>query len=324
MRKMFWGFGICGAMLTAAVVASANHAARHPNSFIGRVMHGASYAASKLNPAAGFGPVLASLKKKDMPAEEVEGIPDDPVPIDDASARESVNTLPAVTAAIVIPDDDQVSPVEPRSEVESNAFRQIDDVIVIETPAPAIMPFCHDEEECEVLPMPMIEEECAEEEMPTVCISSDAGLVGSIIFESPIEEGPKPREELSEEGPKPREEPSEEPAPESIPTAPNGDECREDPHRHHHHSGCPYTGRSYGPTGGCPRGPSCDPPKPATGDEESSESEEIESASKSALKKIRQYKSRKPIDFEPTFPSVDTMEMRPSDRQLYDYGPGVL
>src|SRR5262245_14601208 len=63
MRKLFWSLAICGAMVTAGVVASANHAARNPHSFIGRAMHGASYAASKLNPAAGFGPVLAGIKK---------------------------------------------------------------------------------------------------------------------------------------------------------------------------------------------------------------------------------------------------------------------
>src|SRR5262245_156827 len=64
--------------------------------------------------------------------------------------------------------------------------------------------------------------------------------------------------------------------------------------------------------------PSC--PSPAVGGEEPSEDE-----SKAALKKIRSYKARK-VDGEscPIHPRVDTLEMRPEDRQLYDYGPGVL
>src|SRR5262245_8253928 len=92
MRKYFWGFGLCGVVLTGGVVLAANHAARHPHSFIGRVMHGASFAASKMASAAGFGPALASMQKKDGAPTDVEGVPDDPAPVeepDEAPADES-------------------------------------------------------------------------------------------------------------------------------------------------------------------------------------------------------------------------------------------
>jgi hypothetical protein len=163
------------------------------------------------------------------------------------------------------------------------------------------MPLCRDEEECELLPDPAVE---ADEDVADLKSGEDATEKISTELEE-ITAEPKPV-----------------------------DECRIDPHHHLHHSVCPHTGRSYS----CPATgakPSCDPPKPhesqyqTPGGEESSESTmPDESSSRTALKKIKRFKTRESVDEGcPTFPKylgVDTMEMRPSDRQLYDYGPGAL
>src|SRR5262249_3095798 len=124
--------------------------------------------------------------------------------------------------------------------------------------APAVMPFCQEEEEaCEMLPMPAVEMEDEEQEAPQTDVT------------------------------------------------------------------CPNAGR---PSRSCPvpAQPSCKP----TGGEEPGDGEE-QSNCKAARKKLERIKARQVIDdwhraTHPIFPNVDTMEMRPCDRQLYDYSPGPL
>jgi hypothetical protein len=320
MRKVFWGCTACAVLFGVAVLAAANHAARYPHSLIGRVLHGASHLAARLNPVAGFGPVLARMERSgsDVIA-SVEGIPDEPEavpeappePVDNAEPIKGPESEEPPAAPIVIPDDDragladagvpmpasvepvpvpvpQALPFAPETECPPPAVCQ---------GAPATMPPCRDEEECEplpifteegceLLPMPACEEEV--QECPDTALHHGVRLKEIHV---------KVLEALPPDGKK-------------------TGECREDPNREQHAPGCPATG--------CPgmKHSPCVPPTQAAspGGEESSEP-----PSKSALRTIRRFKMRQPLDETvPVHPEVDTMEFRPSDGQLYDYGPGAL
>jgi hypothetical protein len=320
MRKFCWGFGIAGVLMLTGVVAAAHHAARFPHSFIGRVLHGASHVAAKLNPAAGFGPVLAHLEKQNKAAAgDIEGVPADPEPADDpAPATDGVSS----SAPIVIPDDEPAvgsshldmpaeelrvvrhsEPVQPDAE-------QIDGMCLS---APGVMPPCQDDESREVLPMPLIESDEEEEPEGHAGCLVDGALFG-IQFGSKVE-AIECQEAEAETGPMP-----------SRDDAP-ANECREDPHHHHHYSGCPYTGRCYPncPSTGCPTTRPCDSPRPAAGGEDKSSkpADPTPPGDTTALKKIKRFLMREAIEDRPTHPEVDTMEFRPSDGQLYDYGSAI-
>jgi hypothetical protein len=289
MRKVIWGCTACAVLVAVAAVAAANHAARYPHSFIGRVLHGASHVAARLTPAVGFSQVLARTQctNPDVIA-SVEGIPDEPEAVCEPAPMptESVEPQPAQqelsSAPIVIPEDDHAAvaschlpmpSIEPAVSTSPPAGLPVPFCPQSECPLPAVcqvapasMPYCRDEEECEMLPMP-----CAEEE------------------------------------------------PESAPG------CAEESEfggcHHHHPSVCPWTGQPFPgcPTGVCPSKPCL--PSPAPGGEEASEP----IPGTSNLWKLPRFKPAYPVDGScPVHPEVDTMEHRPSDGQLYEYGPGML
>lgn len=289
MRKLFWGLGLCWAFVFATTAFACYYAARHPHSFIGRVMHGASYASAKLNPLGGFAHILAKLEQKPLADDEVEGVPADPIPLEPLQQAD-VNQHVAA-APIVIPDDD----VEVRPAIRAVQHESFGPETECPTDpacrAPAVMHFCREEEECEVLPMPTIEENEEEQEPASDLLPTcPDGVPGK-----PFREAMMPLE------------PS------------KSDECREDPH-HYQHSGCPNAGR---PAGSCPLPsgmksvPNCDPPMPG-GSEEPSEG--AEPPGKAAFQSLFGSPVRVPM----TSPRVDTMEMRPSDRPAGDHGPGLL
>jgi hypothetical protein len=294
---------LCGAVVSCTAVWSSLYACRHPDSLIGRVMKGASNASAALNPLGGFGPVLAKLDKKEEmkahPDEVEENVPPDPEPLD--PVKPAVGDLrdgePAA-APIVIPDDDEpqtrpvIRPVDhesfgPETECPAAAVCR----------APAVMPSCQDEEECEVLPMPAVEEEGEEQEADEGC---PHGCITHQIFRfmsrlaHPEPAAQTTPEEKAGEGP-----------------------CRHDVR-------CPNSGR---PAGACPV-----PPQPAckpAGEEPSEDGAQEQSSCKAAQKRLERIKARKVIDewqraTYPISPNVDTLEMRPSDRPKYDYGPGPL
>jgi hypothetical protein len=294
MRKVFWLSTGCGVLMVFGVVATANHAARYPRSIIGRVLHGASHIAARLSPMTGFAPMLAKsqITTGDVIA-GVDGIPEEPEPVPEAVApAEKTDPAEVSAAPIVIPDEDR-GPIEPvAGEHVVVPFEQAECPPAAAQVAPATMPYCRDEEECEVLPMPR--EECELLPMPEIEFNERNY---EIDVEQPRDGNP-------------------------------ADECRQDPH-HHHTAVCPYTGQSYPactPDGRCPsmNPQPCNPPKKA-GAEEPSEPQ-ARSPHQSALRKIRLFKEHEPIDdLCPTHPEVDTMEYRASDGQLYDYGrPGAL
>src|SRR5262249_59798576 len=103
---------MCGVLVVGATLCSSHSAAHHPDTLFGRTMHTASNLAAKLSPASGFGPVLAALQKKPVAHDEVEGIPDDPEPIEAAMPAPDAKMEVATAAPIVIPEND-AEPAEP-------------------------------------------------------------------------------------------------------------------------------------------------------------------------------------------------------------------
>lgn len=291
MRKLIWGCAAGAVVVACCAVWAAHHAAHHPQSLIGRVLHGASHVAACANPYAGFSNVLARLKsanetKPDEVAIDVDGLPADPTPegAPEAPAVAGPIDAPKDAAPIVIPESDRPAAAAVPEAVEVPASK--------EPTAPPTMPPAGDGEESE-LPMPTLEEEACRGWWQTItgwfkadkCCHED-DLDG---FE--------------------------------IKPLPGAGECREDENHHRHYPGCPATGRT--PPGCKGRQPAAMPPLPTKkGGEEPSE----EGARSPALKSIRKLKSRTPIseDRGPAAPGVDTMELRKSDLPLYDYGPGVL
>jgi hypothetical protein len=356
MRKLFWSCFAGGVLLVAAVFTTAHLAVRHPDSIVGKTMYGASQVAFALNPFTTFGPGLAHVKSKKPAPVHIEGDGEEPAEIGDfhGLGQPIVVAEPAPAAPILIPEDEPMIPpadmpigqegpaVEPDPFLAGTECPPSEVVL----PPPMDMPYCHDEETCEdsvkapcqkhcgrgchkecskdchetceqpslpcgaeeeLLHMPRIagEDEEQEEGDETPCPFGCDRLMK--MFEKMLKEESCPKCEQpvgSPEGEKPAQTP----------------DCREDAHRHHHYNGCPYTGRTYPPS--CPSMPSCKPsaaPMPkANGSEEGSED-----GSKQAIKKMRRIENRAG-ECSPAHPEVDTMEYRPSDRPLYDYGHGPL
>jgi hypothetical protein len=319
MRKVFWGSTACAVLVVVGVVATANHAARCPHSVIGRVLHGASYLAARMSPAASVAQVLAHT---DCTAPDVigrvDGIPDDPEAAPEQTPA-ATDDAPMVneersSAPIVIPEDDrsQMASVHlpmPSAEGASAPFgAQTECPPAAARPgAPATMPPCRDEEECEPLPMPAEGDKgCEALPLPSAEEESETGVevmpeAMETFFQMLMRQFNDSSAKHKEPG-----------------------ECSEGPSRQHHYSACPYTGRPYPgcPTSGaCPSKP-CPPPSAAPGGEEASEPASKKS---SALRKVHRLNTRHPLDETcPVHPEVDTMEYRPSDGSLHDYGPGAL
>jgi hypothetical protein len=167
---------------------------------------------------------------------------------------------------------------------------------------PMVMPYCTDDEEQAAAKrvMPYAEDDGVK---PATAIeeSEDNAFKAwmKLIEGSDQAEKDGPAEVL----PAPTEEPSTEP------------KCQEDSRIHEHYSGCPsmtcpYTGKSY---------PSHAPSTKKSGKEESSEEPALPG-------RIRKHsgKGRKSEDSRPHTEGVDTMEYRPSDGGLNEYGPGPL
>jgi hypothetical protein len=333
MRKLFWGSAACGMTLAAAVLVTACYAHHHPSSFVGRVLHGASHFAAQVNPFTGFRAVLARLNadSRDVSPEAVATT--EPVPAEDDQPPVIEQPAPTQAAPIVIPDDHDLDstpvqiPIPPRSLHQTGFVSPPADC----PGAPATMPFCGEEaseelpvprcvdasdadaellpmpaEDLEVLPVPACDEE--EQEAGAVSLGSEHLFeIFTHIIKEQIRCQKPPTIELIE-----------------LPEASRG-ECREDGNYHRHYPGCPATGPCMpplpvtpGPTpqteGPCfPQGPT--PAQPRKDDPR-------QEARKALLEKLRLYF---PNEAGPRLtPGCDTMEYRPSDGQLYDYGPGTL
>jgi hypothetical protein len=281
MRKLFWTCMFSGVVLAGGVISTAHFAVHHPDSAIGRVLHGASHIASIVNPVIGLTPLADHARAVSAAEEQSEQgesdvwqvdpvpVPDDPVPVaaDDFNAKAPepgpIVVANSGTAPIVICEDDSPAITPPPAPPEYNlppteasGFEPVSSFSPAGTEcmapdsatAPQVMPYCHDEDVYELLPMPTEETQILP--MPRL-IEGDAGL--SLDTES-IDEGRLLRCI-------------------GCPAA-----ATKDPRETIHHA----VHRKLG-IFGCHDDENC-----------------------------------------PEHPEIDTMEFRPSDGHLYDFGPGSL
>jgi hypothetical protein len=208
MRKLFWTSLTCGVVLAGGVISTASFAVRHPESVIGRVLHGASYVAALVNPVSGLTPLAKQAREADSTIEEQSAengetevwqpdpvaVPEDPIPVrEEVEHRRAPEPGPIVVAnngapAITIHEEDKVAtpipeyapeptslPIPTGSTEPAGAIRPTS----AECPAaegataPQVMPYCHDEQEYELLPMPKEEIEVLHMPRP---VEEDGGM----------------------------------------------------------------------------------------------------------------------------------------------------
>jgi hypothetical protein len=323
MRKALWCCAAAAAVLTGGVTWTVYHGIKHPDS-CGRMLSQASRIGLFMSPLgivshlAGE-PMVGSCETEAAGDWLAEGIPEEPQPVE--AAEELVPVLPlagalelpaaALAPPIVINEDDPLhEPImcEPGNDqkLDLTAF-QVQAGLNPEVPSntcPMVMPYCTDEDEAPAQ-MPY-----ATDDEPAAGYTSEKQDRDSWFFR--IWSNLLPKKVASEEAPP---EDTDVLCPDQCPGM--GD-CKEDSHYHHQYPGCPhtvcpYTGRSYPDEAMTPPSSNAAP----SGSEEGSET-------KPAPKKMM-HKSKK-VDSEqdgcPKHPDVDTMEFRPSDRQLNEHGPG--
>jgi hypothetical protein len=302
MRKLLWCCSAAGMLAAGGLFAAMYFACRCPDSTIGRFVYTAATVTFTLHPIRGLASLADSANRdatlsEDMGGSIEECIPADPQPIQPEQAAEkivaaAVETLPPEPAAIVIPEDES----SPRTEVAETPPSTIDITgfqgqETLDRTCPMVMPYCVDDDE--PIPQPR---------MPY----ADAGKKQADGSEASEDEEFKAWMKLFDEGSKEKEaiEVEELPQPQEEPKSDS--KCEEDIHRHEQYPGCPrvtcpYTGKSYPVRA----------PLKKRGKEESSE-EPGGSKLPGAKESI------------PRTQGVDTMEYRPSDGGLNEYGRGPL
>jgi hypothetical protein len=291
-------------MLAGGVISAAWFAVQHPDSVLSRLLHGASYAAIIVNPVSGLAPIVEHTRVLDPVAAEAEDspaaepVPSDPVqvPEDPLPAEEELVSKPVApgpieaiepaSAPIVIPEDDQPMPQTLSPVQHTGPINPAAECPPGIAAGPTVMPYCEaDEEPCEMLTTPTPEAEILP--MPSL-VEEETGCQDTHSETPPVSE-----------------------------PAPGTTECQEAPH-HDYIITCPYTGKSY-PS--CPGSQPCQPKcKPAAPPSE----EASETHSRALHRKSSLFRNTGSDEVSPCHPEVDTMEFRPSDRLLSDYGPGPL
>jgi hypothetical protein len=322
MRKLFWGCTAAGLSLAGGLFAMCYHAAHHPDSTLARCLVGASSVAVLVNPTTALPAILEQAQnyttEESTPANQTERaaevaaagsdcIPADPVPVEEpceqgigkeaGEERMEPGEGPPAAPLVVHEDEGEVKPVKAEEEIEGQKVDRAEHLTpenqtgaaLIPDRAPP-MPYCEDEEPtatpCKA------EEKCEAEKgcfffFPTCEDDINCWLK---FFGFIPEEKPAATEDKGE--------------------------CREDANRDVQYPGCPHTGC---PSTGCPHGLSpctpCVPARPGT-QEPSEESKPVENEAP----KTRLYQHSED-DEEGLHTDLDTMEFRPSDGTLYDYGP---
>jgi hypothetical protein len=300
MRKLFWCCMTCGLLLVGSVVSTAHFAAHHPASLIGRVLYGVSYAAATINPVSGIGPLLAQARITDPAAMEAgepapfEELPSDPEPVPaDALAPtpgEDPVSAPAEPGPIQVPEADSAPIVIREEEGQGSVHMPMPETINRVNHLGSLhvdVEFPPSVEGIAPSVMPYCEDKVESEPLPMPLVEPE--LL------------PMPGEVLNQDlgcmglGKEPTRQPTMLPA-ESEPLP----------------DGCPCNGR-------CPH--SCLPCKsgivPAGGEEES---EPSETTVRRKAKVFKHHKDPEGVQH----PEIDTMEYRPSDGSLSDYGPAPL
>jgi hypothetical protein len=333
MRKLFWGSLTCGVVLVGSVISTAHFAACHPESIIGRVLHGASYAAIFVNPVDGLESLAQEVRAKDPEAREAieavagDPLPDDPEPVADVKEGSTlcaepdeltckpvapgpvVETSGAAPIVIKEPKSEEVGlpmPETPRVDQSSVALDPASEYPGEVVPAaPSTMPPCEDDIEllpmpkpvAELLPMPHEDEE--QESCDWMDLNEEQLLN---YFRRGIEEMPGSAGKADSDA---------------------HPEWREDRDRHQDYPACPHGGCSPSgkPGSACPHQPAGDSVHPAGHSSE----DPSEHVTHSALRKLSIFREHTlDEDFGTPHPEVDTMEYRSSDKPLYDFGHGPL
>lgn len=313
MRKLFWCCSAAGALALGSVSVVGYYAYRAPNSTLGRCIRTAASSSIAVQPLAELATVAAQIGDRVVDSQEAaetadagnESIPGDPQPLEEktveiASAAGDIDAN-SPPAPIVIPEDE---PMPPDSEggivpatIELSAVPSGADNV-----CPMVMPYCSDDDQQAPakLVMPYAEDDTSNAAMAGDDSENSEFKAWKKLFDQAEQSGKEDDNAATEELPMPTEEPSAEP------------KCQEDNHIHEQYPGCPptticpYTGKSYPTHEG----------EPKMGKEESSE------------EPIHHHRSLKRSEKHGEVPlpteGVDTMEYRPSDGGLNEYGRGPL
>jgi hypothetical protein len=310
MRKLFWCCSAAGVLALGSLFAAAYYAYCEPDSAVGLCITTAANASVAVQPVSGLVSMVARASyhvinpQETAAASNEECIPEDPKPV----AAEPVEIVRVEKRGldvepeappIVIPEEDPM-PQEHEEWIVPATIEISDLPNGPDSVCPMVMPYCSDGDEQAASKPVMPSTEDDDKKPATASEDSEDGEFKAWmkLFEGTDQAGKK-KDGPAEELPPPTEEPSAEP------------KCQEDSHIHEQYPGCPcttcpYTGKSY---------PSCAPAK-KSGKEESSEEPVHHHRS---LKR-----SGKDEDIRPRTEGVDTMEYRPSDGGLNEYGRGPL
>ncbi len=287
-----------------------------PNSTVGRCLTTAANASIAMQPVTGLATMVVQATHHYLTPQETatvagsteECIPADPQPVAPEPAVEVVEGVVLdgpVQQVEQGPDPIVINEEEPASRVEEAEppSSTIDLPGLPDGICPMVMPYCTDDEPMSKPSMPYADSE-AEKPAAGGDESDDKVFKAWMnLFEA---SGRESKSEPAEQLPAPTEEPSiRSDEPQAEP------KCQEDSHLHEHYSGCPhtycpYTGKSY---------PS-DTAATKSGKEENSE--------EPAPAPKKHGKKGKDKETCPHTEGVDTMEYRPSDGGLHEYGPSPL
>jgi hypothetical protein len=312
MRKLLWCCSAVGVLAAGGLFSAVYFACRCPDSTLGRFVYAAATVTYTLQPIHSLASMVdraneatVAVSQDTLAGSVEECIPPDPQPVAPEPAPQivaAVDEMPMEKpepepAPIIIHEDEPM----PRAEVLEAPPSTIDIAglqgqEMPDSACPMVMPYCVDDDEPAPRPnMPYAEADKKQADGSDVS-EDDAFKAWMKLFD---EKGKGEKTTTGEELPAPHEEPG--PA----------SKCEEDIHRHEQYPGCPYvtcpyTGKSY---------PSRAPMKKA-GKEESSE--------EAPPPKHSPRHDRGEKEGHPRTQGVDTMEYRPSDGGLNEYGRGPL
>jgi hypothetical protein len=300
MRKLIWCCSVAAVLAAGGFLSLAYYACCCPDSLIGRAMQVIAEASVALQPLTGLTSLAmranqahAAVQEAPPPLEEC--IPADPQPVALEPAQEPEKGIEQaapgaekefVEAAPIVIGDDDPMPREGEAVVVS-APLEADAMQKQEIPpkdCPIVMPYCRDEDDEATPPPVMPHTETGEESEQTVFKAWMELFTEGKTNQDSKEDTSAAVEQL----PSPLEE--------GLQAEPK---CQEDSHLHEHYPGCPRTTSPYR----------------SKGKEESSE-EPPHSSKKPSLPKDKEER--------PRTKGVDTMEYRPSDAGLDEYGPAQV
>lgn len=335
MRKLIWCCSAASVLAVGGFLALTYYACRCPSSLVGRSMQAIANTSLIMQPLSGLTSLALRTSQANSPAQETiaadeECIPDDPQPIAIETVQELDQDLDQDLAQATRGNDIEFRAADPivihedvpmPQEIPPRPSPPVD-MTGMQTPAmlangcAIVMPYCQDDGEEPTTPpiMPGAEDENGEpivvDEKKADDLSEDSEDTTfkewMNLFEAGTEDTPPSAEELP--APTEEEEDLEEP------------KCQEDSHRHEHYPGCPpvtcpYTGKLH-----------CDQLKLKGGEESNEEpphgrNYDILGGPRPHGKKRHSGKSSEDKDECPRTQGVDTMEFRPSDGGLDEYGP---